>query len=66
MLLTRDQVKDLSGYRKPSCQIRWLKKQGLPFFVGADGYPRVLETSLTEAPKSRRTEPDFTGLPPKR
>ena len=35
MILTRTQVTELSGYRKPSCQIKWLKRQGLRFFVGA-------------------------------
>lgn len=62
MILTRTQVTELSGYRKPSCQIRWLRQQGLRFFVGADGYPRVPESEIDRKPTVRTTEPDFEAL----
>ena len=52
---------ELTGYHKPSCQIRWLKGYGVRFFVGADGYPRVLESELTK-PAKHASEPDFAAL----
>ena len=66
MILSRDQVIELSGYRKPSCQIKWLKRQGLRFFVGADGHPRVPVSSINEPAKAPLPPLNFTGLPPKR
>ena len=44
MILTRTQVTELSGYRKPSCHIKWLKRQGLrvqnacPIWCGFHAY----------------------------
>lgn len=62
VILTRAQVTELSGYRKPSCQIKWLKRQGLRFFVGADGYPRVPTSEIERKPAVKATEPDFEAL----
>lgn len=62
VILTRAQVTELSGYRKPSCQIKWLKRQGLRFFVGADGYPRVPTSEIERKPTVKATEPDFEAL----
>jgi hypothetical protein len=36
----------LSGFRRPSEQIRWLTKQGIQHFIAGDGHPRVLRDSL--------------------
>ena len=66
MILTRQQVTELSGYRKPSCQIKWLKRQGLRFFVGADGYPRVPASEIERPKGPASAQPDFTQLPPLR
>ncbi|ONH52824.1 protein of unknown function [Pseudomonas cedrina] len=42
MFLTRDEVAELTGYQKPSAQIRWLEAQQFGFIVGGDGVPKVL------------------------
>jgi hypothetical protein len=46
MFLTKLQTQELTGYKIPSAQIRWLQKNGILFKVGADGYPRVLVTEV--------------------
>jgi len=42
MFLTKLQTQELTGYKIPSAQIRWLKENGFMFKIGADGYPRIL------------------------
>ena len=46
MFLTRNETHELTGYKIPSAQIRWLQKNGILFRVGADGYPRVLMSEI--------------------
>lgn len=48
MLLTPEEVAGLTGYRKPSAQIRWLNAQQIPYLVGGDGLPKVLRAPLIE------------------
>lgn len=42
MFLTRDEMADLTGYKKPSAQIKWLRTEKFSFAVGGDGHPKVL------------------------
>jgi len=42
MFLTKDEVAELTGYQKPSAQIRWLEAQQFGYVVGGDGVPKVL------------------------
>lgn len=60
-LLTSDEVADLSGYRKPSAQVRWIQQNGLPFLIGGDGRPKVLrdvvERRLGADPTIKAREP---------
>lgn len=62
MILSRGEVVKLTGYQRPSRQIAWLRKNGLRFFVGADGYPRVPRANLEIVEKTRGSEPDFGSL----
>ncbi len=62
MRLTDEELRDLSGYQRPSKQIAWLKKQGIRFFVAADGHPRVLRAHLEDKPKQRPTGPDLEAV----
>ncbi|QTN48404.1 DUF4224 domain-containing protein [Ectopseudomonas mendocina] len=48
MLLTPEEVADLTGYRKHSAQIRWLDAQQIPYLVGGDGRAKVLRAPLIE------------------
>jgi len=62
MILTRGEVSELTGYRRPSGQIKQLKIYGVRFFVAADGYPRVLRSDLEHHKKGKVIEPDFSAL----
>lgn len=42
LLLSRDEVQELTGYRQAASQMRWLTDRGWRFAVGADGRPRVM------------------------
>ncbi len=46
MLLTLQELEELTGYQKPSAQMRWLEAQRIPFLVGGDGRPKVLRAPL--------------------
>lgn len=66
MLLSRQEVQELTGFARPKRQAAWLEENGIPFRVGGDGYPKVLcvavEGVLSVAPKRRRTEPNLAVL----
>ena len=40
--LTQLDLQQLTGYRRPSAQIRWLSHNGYGFDIRADGRPAVL------------------------
>ncbi|MBI6948756.1 DUF4224 domain-containing protein [Pseudomonas koreensis] len=42
MFLTPEEVADLTGYKRPAAQIRWLTTERYGFAVGGDGHPKVL------------------------
>ncbi len=69
IFLTPDEVKDLTGFQRPSKQIEWLRENGFAYRVAADGHARVLREhvsqmmGLSTGGKARKlTEPDFTKL----
>ena len=41
MILSRQDIKDLTGYVRASAQIRWLRTHGWRFTVNALGHPTV-------------------------
>jgi hypothetical protein len=41
MLLTDKEVRGLTGYSRPSAQIRWLRQHGWRFTVNALGKPAI-------------------------
>lgn len=63
MLLTPDDLVDLTGYRRQSAQLRWLRAHGWPHAVGGDGAPKVLrsyaERRLSGLDCTPRTEPQL-------
>ena len=62
MFLTPKEVADLTGYQKPSAQIRWLTAEKFGFVVGGDGHPKVLRDvvlSRLGAVRSSRKEPQL-------
>lgn len=59
MLLTPEELEQLTGYQKSSAQARWLTRERLPFVKGGDGKMKVLRQVIeqrlglkTEAPKA--------------
>jgi hypothetical protein len=70
MLLTRQELTELTGYKNPSAQKRWLQHEGFCFRVAADGRPRVLREAVikelggrsSEKRSTRRVEPQFENI----
>lgn len=48
MILTRKELIDLAGLQRPSAVRRWLDMQHIPYLVGADGWPRVLQSAMLD------------------
>lgn len=60
MFLTPQEVADLTGYQKPSAQIRWLDGERFGYVIGGDGQPKVLRDvvlSRLGSVKSSKKEP---------
>lgn len=66
MILTRDELRDLSGYSQRTRQKRWLAENGIPFLTGADGFPRVsrqtIEERLGVKAQRKQAEPNINAL----
>lgn len=68
MFLDKTQLRELTGYARPTSHKRWLTNNNYPFEVGADGYPRVLISlverrlgSLIVSPQ-RKNSPRFSAI----
>jgi hypothetical protein len=63
MFLTQQELHQLTDYKRPSDQIRWLTEHGYRFDVGASGRPKVLrsviENRLESTKKPRTKSPRF-------
>ena len=55
MFLTPQEVAELTGYQKPSAQIKWLTAERFGFVIGGDGHPKVLLGVV----KSSKKEPQL-------
>lgn len=62
MFLTRDEMIELTGLKRPTKQIAWLRQYGLRFFVAADGHPRVPRSNFETKANQRVNVPDFAAL----
>lgn len=63
MFMAREEIIELTGYKRPSLQIAQLKRYGLRFFLAADGHPRVLKSDLEGVKRQAAKSPDFSALP---
>lgn len=67
--LSHAEIVELTGYKRPADQRRWLRTNGWQFAVAARGRPRVLDTemerNLVGQGSSSRHEPapDWRMLP---
>lgn len=60
---TREELKELSGYRLPSKISRWLRDNGFQHYIGADGWPRVLRDTAIPMPKTlTKSVPNVAAL----
>lgn len=62
MWLTEEQTIDLTGYRRPSYQISWLKARGMRFFVRKDGHPRIPCSEINPTASVAEVEPNLEAL----
>lgn len=49
LVLSREDLRELTGYRLPSKQIEALRAMGVRHYVGPDGHPRVARAWLEGA-----------------
>jgi len=71
VFLSNDELRELSGYQKPSAQKRWLEAQGIAFLVGGDGLIKVLRSVVIHrlggtAPAGAQAKEPQLRLPPSR
>ncbi|AKU12508.1 hypothetical protein AzCIB_2615 [Azoarcus sp. CIB] len=68
MFLTKDELRNLTGYQKPSLQKRWLTDRGWPYEENAAGDPKVLRSIVEKrmggstASTHRRQGPDLGAI----
>lgn len=60
LCLTRAELQELSGRARRGAIVRWLKASAIPFYLDADGWPKVLRTSLDRnARQPQASEPQL-------
>ena len=65
MFLTPTELLDLTGYKKPALQRRWLVEHGYRFDVRADGRAVVLIAAIEQKLAGRATsgaQPDWSAF----
>jgi hypothetical protein len=71
LVLTDQELKDLTGTNVKAKQIENLKENGIPHTIGVDGRARVISSVLTQVlmcttpgglMKKKNKEPDFSKL----
>jgi len=63
LFLSKDELRELTGYQIPSAQKRWLTRKKLPYMTGADGMPRVLRQALLARYKIQSPQEEATHEP---
>ena len=46
IFLTADELRELTGYRTPTHQRRWLDAHRIPYLISGKGQPRILRALL--------------------
>lgn len=70
LLITPDELADLTDYKRAASQVGWLLERGIPFDVGASGRPKVLRSVIltrlgvdqTQIPDPAATAPNVVSL----
>jgi Tol biopolymer transport system component len=57
LLLTQEELTELTGYKQPSKQLMHLRAQRIPFFTNRAGHPKVARAALEgkKAPEIKQT-----------
>lgn len=61
MLLSNENLFDLTGYKQPAAQIRALRTMGITFHTRPDGRP-VVTWEGVNGQKNQSFEPDFAAM----
>jgi len=48
MFLDDDDVRNLTGFQRPSAQVRWLRDRAYPFELAAGGKPKILRSVVED------------------
>lgn len=66
IFLTDSDIAELTGYKRPTAQRKWLLRNGYRFEVRADGRPRVMvaeaERHMLGKAQTKRHEPNWGAL----
>lgn len=63
--LSDEELQDLTGYVRPTCQARWLGENGIKFYLNRLNkvrVPRENVAGLKVGKVEKRTEPDFSKV----
>ena len=64
--LSEDELRDLTGYIRPSWQSKWLADNGIKFYLNALNKVRVPREAVAGIKpgkvENKRTEPDFSKV----
>lgn len=67
LVLSQEELRELTGYVRGKDQARWLGNKGWLFELDAHGRPKVarsyFEQKMGGASKAKRWRPDFSDLP---
>lgn len=58
LCLTRAELAELSGRKRRSAIIAWLTARQIPHFLDADGWPKVLRSSVLDQPEVKPHHPE--------
>lgn len=48
LFLNRNELEEITGYKRPGAMRRWLGENGYKYEVARDGYPRVLRAAVAK------------------
>jgi len=66
VFISREELEELTERKRKADQVAWLRRNRVPFFIGANGHPRVsrayVENRLAGRQASEHPEPNFAAL----
>lgn len=67
LLLSINEMREVSGYKVRPGQIKWFQKNGFSYTIARDGHPRILREHFKEVMglknhRRRSREPNFDAI----